>query len=242
MNFNIIHIPKTDSSNNEAKRILQKKNLSDFSVIYVNEQTSGKGQRNNKWISEAGKNLTFSIIGFPKIKPENQFYLSKVISSGINNYLNSKIQGFKIKWPNDIYYQNKKICGILIENSLSGQKIKNSVTGIGININQTNFPDKIPNALSLKNITGIDYNIENELHLLLNFIFEKYKLLSPDNFNQIDKEYMQNLYKINITAKFKDKYGIFEGKIIGTTPEGKLIIKTTGGDIRYYNFKEVEFL
>ena len=242
MNFNIIHIPKTDSSNNEAKRILQKKNLSDFSVIYVNEQTSGKGQRDNKWISEAGKNLTFSIICFPKIKPENQFYLSKVISSGINNYLNSKIQGFKIKWPNDIYYRNKKICGILIENSLSGQKIKNSVTGIGININQTNFPDEIPNALSLKNITGIDYNIENELHLLLNFIFEKYKLLSPDNFNQIDKEYLQNLYKINITAKFKDKYGIFKGKITGTTPEGKLIIKTTGGDIRYYNFKEVEFL
>jgi len=243
VNFNILKFEILSSSNDKAKELLKKIELKDFTVIITNEQTKGRGQRENSWHSNTGKNLTFSIITKPSfLKITNQFYLSKIVSLGILDYLNSKKDNFKVKWPNDIYYNNKKICGILIENSISGSVINNSIIGIGLNINQHVFPDYLPNAISLSNIKNKEYDLEIELDTLLNYIYKKYQLLKKIHFTEIDTLYHKYLYKINKVTNFKDKNGLFKGKIIGTMPEGKLIIKTSQIEIRTYNFKEVEFI
>ena len=241
--FNIIYKQSIASTNDEANKLLQTGNIEDFTIISANEQLTGRGQRENQWHSEAGKNLTFSIITFPSfLKVSDQFYLSKVISLGIIDYLNTKEQKFKIKWPNDIYYNDKKICGILIENSISGSTIKNSVIGIGLNINQRNFPDYLPDAVSLSTITEEFYIIEEELQNLLSYLHKSYKSLEKLSFSEIDNLYHNKLYKLNQMSDFKDSYGIFKGKITGTLAEGKLIIQTEANQMRSYNFKEVEFL
>lgn len=241
--FNILKYETVSSTNNEAKKLLKSEDIPEFTVIVVDEQTKGRGQRKNSWHSEAGKNLIISIITKPTfLKITSQFYLSKAISLGIIDYLNSKKEGFKIKWPNDIYYNDKKICGILIENSIAGSTIKNSIIGIGLNINQQKFPDYLPNATSLANITNNEYNLEEELNLLLASIYNKYELLKKNNFTEIDNLYYKYLYRINELANYKDAFGIFKGKIIGILPEGKLIIENSENKIRTYDFKEVEFI
>ena len=241
--FNIIKKERVSSTNDLAKKLLQTESISDFTVISANEQLIGKGQRKNSWHSEAGKNLTFSIITFPAfLKFTDQFYLSKVISLGIIEYLKTKGKHFKIKWPNDIYCKDKKICGILIENSISGLKIKNSVIGIGLNINQTVFPKDLPTATSLSLNTEKGYQLNAELNDLLKYIYKFYYGLKKLNFPETDKLYHNDLYKINEISKYKDSNGIFRGKIIGTTPEGKLIIQTPENQINTYNFKELEFI
>ncbi len=240
--FNILKFETLTSTNDEAKKLLKKEELPEFTVIVADEQTKGRGQRENTWNNEASKNLIISIIIKPSfLKITSQFYLSKVISLGILEYLNSKKDNFKIKWPNDIYYNDKKICGILIENSISGSTIKNSVIGIGLNINQKQFPDYLPNAISLSKIINKEYNLEEELNLLLNSIQNKYQLLINQDFTEIDKLYHKYLYRINEIANYKDVSGTFKGKITGTLPEGKLLIKTSENEIRTYDFKEVEF-
>jgi len=241
--FNIIKYNRLSSTNDEAKRLLLKNKISDFTIITTEEQTKGRGQRNNSWHSNKSENLLFSIISFPnKINAVNQFYLSKIISIGIIDYLNTKAKGFKIKWPNDIYYKDKKICGILIENTVSGSFIKNSIAGIGLNINQKQFPDFLPDAISLSIVTKKTYHIQKELNLLLTHIFKNYNNLKSENFDTVDKKFHNSLYKINEIADFKDVKGKFKGIIIGTMPDGKLIIQTSAGESRYYDFKEVEFI
>ncbi|NOZ35421.1 MAG: biotin--[acetyl-CoA-carboxylase] ligase [Chlorobi bacterium] len=242
-NFNIIKYKTVSSTNDKAKEFLQNNEPENFTIIITEEQIKGRGQRGNYWHCEKDKNLTFSIVIYPNfLFASKQFYLSKVVSLGIIDYLNTKKQGFKIKWPNDIYYNDKKICGILIENSIFGSRIKNSVIGIGLNMNQDVFPQNLPDAVSMKNITNKKYNIENELYLLLNYILKNYKNLKVENFEQIDKKYHSHLFGINETLEFKDKTGTFKGIIKGTLPEGRLSIQISENDIRYYNFKEVEFI
>jgi len=241
--FNILKYDIISSTNDEAKNILQQKNIPDFTVITAEEQTKGRGQRNNSWHSNKSENLLLSIISFPnKINAVNQFYLSKVISLGIIDYLNTKANDFKIKWPNDIYFKDKKICGILIENTVSGSFIKNSIAGIGLNINQTQFPDFLPDAISLNLITGKKFELEYELKELLIFLKNKFNLLKPDSFFEIDNRYHENLYKIYEKSGFKDSNGIFEGTITGTLPQGNLIIKINDNKTKTYAFKEIEFI
>jgi len=222
---------------------LKKQLYPEFTIISANEQHTGRGQSENLWHSQTGKNLTFSIILYPNfIKVQDQFYLSKVISLGILEYLKTKGDRFKIKWPNDIYYNDKKICGILIENSIAGSTIKNSVIGIGLNINQSIFPDYLLNAVSLTNINNKEYSLEEELNELLVSIHKNYNSLKTVSFSDIDNLYHKNLYKINQVSEFKDSEGVFTAKITGTLPEGKLVIETSDNQTKFYNFKEVEFL
>lgn len=241
--YKIIYKDCVSSTNDVAKKLLHTENATDFTVISANKQLIGKGQRKNSWHSEPGKNLTISIITFPYyLKVPNQFYLSKVISLGILKYLKTKGKHFKIKWPNDIYFKDKKICGILIENSIAGSTIKNSVTGIGLNINQTVFPEDLPSATSLSLITDSEYQLNEELNNLLKYIYQFYYDLKDLDFSETDKLYHKNLYKLNKISCFKDSTGIFKGEIKGTEPQGKLIIQTVNKEIRTYGFKEVEFI
>lgn len=239
----IIKIIKTDSTNNFAKKLLKSSIQAEYTCITTEEQTKGKGQRGNIWISEKGKNLLFSIIIYPNFIPVNQqFYISKAVSSAIIDVLNKITNNFKIKWPNDIYFNNKKICGILIENSLSGNKINSSIIGIGLNINQKKFPENLQNPISLCQITSKYFEKNEILNSIIYKIIEKFEKIKTENLHFLDSEYHKNLLGINKNLLFEDKSGKFFGKIIKTDKSGRLIIKKKTGEIKKYFFKEVKFL
>ena len=163
---NLVTLKQVDSTNNFLKNILSNsKPVPEGTVIMAEEQYAGRGQRENKWHAEPGKNLTFSILLKPHfISAAGQFDLTRAVSMGVFEAL-EPILGtqLKIKWPNDIYYADKKLGGMLIENILQGSQIKNSIIGIGINVNQDNFTDKAGNATSVKQILQKDYDLKNIL-------------------------------------------------------------------------------
>src|ERR1035437_6675835 len=151
---NCIEIEKTDSTNSYLSKLLGEKTLFEGTVVITNRQEMGRGQRGTTWESEPNKNLTLSILLHPTfLRPDEQFQLNKAISLGVAGFVVGVLQvdvDVKIKWPNDIYIRNKKVAGILIENSVSGNNLQHSIIGIGINVNQEKFSAKLPNPTSFR--------------------------------------------------------------------------------------------
>mgnify|MGYP001187778972 CR=1 FL=1 len=242
----IINLETVSSTNDFAKQLLSKQIPdSDITIVSTQEQTKGRGQIGNCWESTTGMNCTFSIIIKPhNIKPEKQFYISMITSLAMVEFLRTYIkQPVSIKWPNDIYCQNKKICGILIENTLMGEIIETSIIGIGLNVNQTTFSKAIPNPTSLAQETGKNFETEAVLHEFIS-IFEKWlKTLLTGTLTGILKAYKQNLYLFKTESQFCDENGPFLGKIIDIKPNGILQIEHSNTQlIREYIFKEVQYI
>ncbi|MBQ7222510.1 MAG: biotin--[Bacteroidales bacterium] len=236
--MNIIWFNELDSTNNAI--LNDKLSLKDRSVYATVHQTAGKGQRGNKWESAKGENLTFSILFKPeRLKAEKQFEISEAVTLGIVDYLRSKGIEAKIKWPNDIYVGDKKICGILIENSVSEGLISHSVVGIGVNVNQTLFLSDAPNPVSMANITGERYNINKELVLLTEYIEAEYDAVNDDT----EKRYLDSLYRINEWHEYIDRTSEtrFKGKITGVDKTARLVLLTENGEKRAFAFKEVAY-
>ena len=220
-------------------------------VVITKKQEEGRGQRGARWESEPDKNLTLSILLQPTIlRPEEQFQLNKAVSLGVMEFVicvSSPFHGeVKIKWPNDIYLGNKKVAGILIENSVSGNSLQQSIVGIGINVNQDKFSANLPNPTSLKLIAGKEFDLEECLAQLCSCIEKRYLQLRASHFSQIDLDYLENLYRFGEWANYKYKRDqgsnqSFNAKIIGVAKMGKLILETENGKILECDFKEVEF-
>ena len=243
--YKIIKLKKIDSTNNFAKLLFEYYKLEelDRTVICTQQQTNGRGTGNNKWISEPGKNLTFSIIYAPQNLPLDQiFYLSKTISCGIVDFLQMLGIKAKIKWPNDIYVNDKKICGILIENSILGHRIHYSIIGIGLNVNQTHFPGDL-NATSIKLILNQEIELSWALEQLLDKIFYWLDTLEQNKFDQIDQFYLDHLYLLGKKAAFRRDGHILDAKIIGVDNFGRLILQTSDTQsYQTFNQKEIELL
>lgn len=238
---NILNFDELFSTNEYAYNLVKQGNIAEFTTIYAHNQTKGKGQQGNMWVSEKGKNITFSIILHPiQIIPSKQFILSQCVSLGIQKVLRNYCEHVTIKWPNDIYVNKKKIAGILIENILSGNKISSSIIGIGLNINQEKFDISIPNPTSLKICTGKFFDTQQILRECLLSIFEIYTSM-PQNNTEIHDNYMKVLYKKGIKSKFQDNTGIFKGTIISVDETGKISIVDEQNNVRSYYFKEIEF-
>jgi BirA family biotin operon repressor/biotin-[acetyl-CoA-carboxylase] ligase len=231
------------SSNSYAAKLLKNDTVQEGTIIYTNYQTTGRGQIGNTWESESGKNLLISLILYPStIKPADQFIISKVISLGICDYLRQHTGNVSIKWPNDIYVNNDKIAGILIEASIIQDEIENIIAGIGLNINQKIFKSDAPNPVSLGMITGTDYNIEECLKNMALHLDKRYKQLLMGKRSEIDSEYLSMLYRVQQWYDYSDENGIFEGRIISVNESGRLQIEDHRGRIYEYGFKEVSFL
>lgn len=220
--------------------------MEEGTVVRAIEQTAGKGQPGNHWESEAKKNITMSLLLRPDfLSIVDHFYISIAMSLGITDYLKQKnIDGTSIKWPNDIYVDSKKICGILIENSIIGHTIDSSIIGIGLNINQENFISDAPNPVSLTNITGETYDIPTELNLLCNALLRRYAMLANGNQEMLRDEYINRLYRFNQMAEYRlpSADTVFKAKIIDVAPEGRLIMESDNGKIMKFAFKEVIFV
>lgn len=224
----------TSTSSYIAERVIET-NLPEGIIIYTSFQSSGRGQMGNKWESEKGKNLLFSTILYPKtISASDQFLISMVIPLGICDYLNRHLPGCMIKWPNDIYVNDDKIAGTLIEHSVMSNEIKHTIVGIGLNLNQEQFKSDAQNPISLKNLTGKDYNPEIELVSLCSDLDSRYTQLMDNKFTEIRDNYNNNLYRRNEWHDYRDDSGTFKGRILSVAKSGTLRLETEQSEIKEY--------
>jgi BirA family biotin operon repressor/biotin-[acetyl-CoA-carboxylase] ligase len=242
---NFIKLPSVDSTNNYLKVLLSKSEpLPDGTVIMAEEQYAGRGQQQNAWQAEPGQNLTFSLFLKPSfLAIKNQFTLNMAISIALNNALLPMLgEGVSIKWPNDIYYHDRKLGGILIENIVSGQSYKCSIIGIGLNVNQQHFQAGLKDrATSIHQILHKDVNLDELLAVICSQIESQYLNLKSKTNLSLTKEYLKKLYRFGRPSSFRHNGQVFEGSITGVTELGMLVIES-GGKVEAYNFKEVEFI
>ena len=236
----LIRLEETTSTNSYLRGLVGKEPLPEGSVVVTEYQTAGRGQVGNTWESEVGKNLMFSVILYPDFLPANrQFLISQIAALSVKETLDEYINDVTVKWPNDIYWRDRKICGMLIENDLSGHELYCSVIGLGININQREFLSDAPNPVSLAQITGQEYDREEILGKFRNRLYERYIGLIREKEEEIRKDYMAALYRRDGFYPYRDERGDFCACIRDIEPTGHLMLQLPGGEVRRYAFKEV---
>ena len=237
---NTFYTKQTHSTNVLLWEMIREKSLPEGFVVQTDFQTAGKGQIGNSWESEAGRNLLFSMVLYPqRVTVDNQFLLSQLVSLGIKEALDEYTDGITVKWPNDIYWNDKKLVGILIENSLQGTKIKSSVIGIGLNVNQKVFVSNAPNPVSLLRITG---KRQNRKLLLTKIRQNIQKLYTELSVTKIRAEYAEALYRKDGFYAYRANDETFQAKIISVHPDGQLELETEAGERKEFYFKEVSFV
>jgi len=240
---NIIELDVVDSTNTYASKMVGENKALEGTVVVAHYQGRGKGQRGNVWVSEPGKNLTFSVVLRPKqLSPNEAFIVSKFVSLAICKYLETIVEGeVFIKWPNDIYIGEKKVCGILIENQFKGNNFECAVVGIGLNVNQTNF-DNLPRVTSLKLELTKDLVLKSILKHLLKSIEVHYLRLQREEVEGVNEEYLSNLLFVDEVRRYKTKQGEITAKIVNVLSNGQLEIETREGQLLNFDIKEIEFV
>ena len=220
--------------------MLRKAALPEGFVVYADFQTAGKGQQGNAWESERGANMLFSILLYPcHIGIEQQFLISQTVCLGIKKTLDNYLDHITVKWPNDIYWKDKKISGILIQNALQEATLKNSIVGIGLNVNQTMFISDVPNPVSMRQITNKVYDRDHLLSEIYTNIMDLYK--NADKVF-IKQEYDKSLYRRSGFYAFRAGEKVFQAKIHSVGSDGLLILETELGNKCGFYFKDVEFV
>ena len=246
MDFDIIHIDETDSTN---RWLREHADMERSMVVWADYQSSGRGCGSNTWESERGKNLLFSLLVHPSLhilppcqegdkggglKANAQFRISMAISVAIVRALQPLVpdNGLSIKWPNDIYWKDSKLGGILIENQLTGAFVRDSIIGVGLNVNQTQFLSDAPNPVSLCQITGCEHEREALLHSVIeNFVLD------------VDaEEYRALLYRRHGFYPYRDEVSDFEAELATVEDDGHLLLRDRNDRQRRYAFKEVQFI
>lgn len=244
----MIHLNETDSTNRYLQQLCQEagnNKVEEFTTICADYQTAGKGQRGNSWEAAKGANLLFSFVCYPTFVPiRQQFVLSQLISLGIKETLDEYCSDISIKWPNDIYWEEKKICGILIENDLQGNSIGRCISGIGLNINQEVFLSDAPNPISLKQITGKHYQRETILEKVMQRIEQSYQKLKEDSAyaSELATRYAASLFRREGLHCYQDKDGLFNARLVRVEADGRFVLMDEANQERSYLFKEVQYV
>ncbi|MDR0560991.1 MAG: biotin--[acetyl-CoA-carboxylase] ligase [Prevotellaceae bacterium] len=242
MQYRIIHYSSLASSSTEAAR-LAAEGAEEGVVVVCSEQTAGRGQRNNKWVANPGENLTMSIIMRPSIAAEELFLLSKAFSVAVIESLQKFGLAASIKWPNDIYVENRKIAGILIEHSFSGNNLVFTVTGLGLNVNQTRFPPLEITPVSIASETGIFHDVNKVMNSVLDAFTPLYNLLVIGRYDTVNEMYMKKLYRKEGFFPYKKLTGeIFYAKIVEVKNSGQLILADRNGKSEAFMFKEILYI
>jgi len=240
----IIKLNATNSTNTYLKNLLKEKQVKDLSCIWALSQTQGRGQQGAKWISEPGKNLTFSVLKkFENLSSEYHFLLNMEVSLAIFRALKKLyIPDLAVKWANDILSSKKKICGILIENTLHKEQISASIIGIGVNVNQIFFND-LPNVSSLQKIMGHPFDLEEVLLLICQELEVSLKSLSPTRFETMLDEYHTHLFRKDKPSTFEYPNGErFMGYIRGVSHNGQLQVEQEDALMSSFSLKEIKLL
>ena len=228
-----MYIKATNSTNSLMKEMLAKGEWPEGErFLYTGYQTAGRGQTGNSWESEADKNLLCSILLPPN---KNLYFLNIAVGVAIIRLISEPLT---IKWPNDIYWRDKKLAGILVENAIIGNEVKYSIAGIGLNLNQTEFVSEAPNPVSLKQITGKEYDIER----LMSLLFETVQSVLNESEQEVWTYYKAHLYRREGWYPFEDKNGTFEARISDVLPTGEIILCDRQGKEQKYHFKQVRYV
>jgi len=241
----IIELSKVNSTNEYAIDLLKSQDIPEGTVIWALEQYAGKGQGNKTWESEPGKNLTFTLILHPDfLPPEKQFFLNEAVALGVLDFAGSFISNKKIslKWPNDIYASNYKLGGMLINNIISGMIFETSIIGIGLNINQTEYSQLIPNPVSLKLLIQDDIELRSALIRLCQLVEFRYRQLQNADFKNLQDDYCKNLLGYDSWRNYLTRDQVMEGKIAGVTENGRLLVQNKELQIQEFDHHQIEFL
>ena len=240
MDFKVIHIDETDSTNRWLRDYALSQPEGDY-VVVSEYQTAGRGCGTNSWESERGKNLTFSLLIHPtEITADCQFRISEAVSLALCETLDGYVtdRQVSVKWPNDIYVDDCKICGMLIENRLRGRLMTDSIIGIGLNVNQREFFSDAPNPVSLVQLLGHEVALEPLLQAFLQKL-EPMLQMDPET---LGKAYRERLYRREGEHEYRDGKGLFRAKLLNVLDDGQLVLLDTEGTARIYAFKEVQFV
>lgn len=236
MNWEIVHIDETDSTNRWVKDDLHERKRP-FCVV-ADYQTAGRGCGTNTWESERGKNLLFSMLIHPtEIPASRQFLVSMAMANSIAKVVSKYVNNVSIKWPNDIYVGNRKICGILIENHLQGGVIKDSILGVGLNVNQLRFVSDAPNPVSLANLTGREFDTEMVLQQILASFDAEWA-----DIEGVRSRYLEQLYRRTGFYRYRDACEEFFAELMTVEEDGHLILRKIDGYTKRYEFKEVTYI
>jgi BirA family biotin operon repressor/biotin-[acetyl-CoA-carboxylase] ligase len=243
MKFDILELEQLGSTNAYARGLLQNSDAGEGTLVWAREQYAGRGQGDNQWFSERGSSLTFSVILRPSfLLPGLQFMLNKVVTIAVLKTIRNftaREQNACIKWPNDIYAGNGKLAGILIEHNIVSDHIQGSIVGVGINLNQEKFPAALPNPVSLKQITGNDFDARDVLELYCGNLDLDYARLEMNGYDGIDSEYDACLFGFREKMNFTSGGLTFTGEIKGVDEYGRLCVKDPDGRIRAFNHGEI---
>lgn len=240
----IVKLDAIDSTNAYLKRTMRVRQLEDYTVAVAEVQTSGRGQQGTSWVSEPGKNLIFSVFKkFSGFYATQHFYLNLMVSLSIYRTLEElNIPNLRIKWPNDILSGNYKICGILIETILAGEMIKSAVIGVGLNLNQTQFPE-LPNATSLKLLTGRSFDRDEVLQMVIENLKSRFLFTGDSEREALREGYADKLFMKDRRAAFQILEGQeVEGFIRGVSEGGKLLVEFDNQAVREFDLKELKLL
>ena len=239
-NTMIYHINNTTSTNDEARG----ERYEHMDVIWSEHQTEGRGQRGHSWHSTEGENLTFSVVLHPTFLPiVEQFLLSEVVALALVDAMAEYGIECRIKWTNDIYARDSKLVGVLIEHSLAGDTLARTIVGIGLNVNQTEFPSDLPNPTSMALQRSAMFDREEVLRCFMRKLEEWYDVLSSGNKQLVESTYVSRLYHLLEEHPYMLPSGeIIRARIRGVRPSGELILEHHDGIVREYAFKEIEFV
>jgi len=237
------YYPQVASTNQTLQTLHEEQILPEMTVVWTDYQSAGRGQCGNTWQTEAGKNLTFSLLIYPSMIPvARQFLISEISALSVFATLKIYSDHFHIKWANDLYWRDRKICGILIENELQGDRLAHSVIGIGLNINQEQFDNQLPNPVSLTQITGKQHDRETLMRQIIRQFESYYARLKNGEWDAIHNEYQALLIGRNAFCSYQDATAVFDAKIERIEPDGQLVLRKRDGSFAAYLFKEVQML
>ncbi|WJJ96140.1 biotin--[acetyl-CoA-carboxylase] ligase [Algibacter luteus] len=242
--MHLIKLNAIGSTNSYLKHLNATESIADYTAVIAENQTEGRGQMGTIWNVENSKNLTFSVFkDLSEFQFESAFYISMVAALSVYRTLDLfSIPKLNIKWPNDILSENKKICGILIENVIKQNTVNASVIGIGLNVNQNNF-DNLPLASSLKLVTGKTYDLNELAITIINQLKEYFLLLNDNKLNVIKNEYVSYLFRKNKPSTFKDAEGVmFSGFIKGVSETGNLQVLLEDEILKEFDMKTITLL
>lgn len=243
----IISTERTGSTNDWLRENGEMDDDCLLKVAVTSYQSAGRGQKGNHWESQEGANLLFSILSRPmNLKACDQFRLSQAISLAVTDVLTAvlddKASELSVKWPNDIYWEEKKLGGILIENRLQGAFITDCIIGVGLNVNQTRFYSDAPNPISIRGISGLENSTDELLQRIISRFTEYYIQIESGSVYSIHDKYMKRLFRRDGFHIYCDENGEFSARITDVLPSGILVLEDTEGHTRQYEFKQVRFI
>ena len=241
-NIRRLHFAEVDSTNNIAKSLSPQPG--EAILITADYQTAGRGQRGNTWEAMPGKNLLFSLVLKPdSISASEQFVICELISVALSHVLSAYTEDIRIKWPNDIYYRDHKLCGILIEHDLEGSHLSRTLIGVGLNVNQTEFPADLPNPTSMALRCRREFDREEVLRGFMRNLQQWYDILASGDKQLVEHAYISRMYHLGEEHSYMLPSGeIIRARIRGVKPSGELRLEHADGTVSEYAFKEIEFV